>query len=86
MYVFKAFWLRGGQTIHFRFYFSKLKPYLSHTLVASEQIAMCFSVENKSLAIESWVWRNIGMHIVPSPCGLCVLSLLSRRFRVGVSN
>ena len=46
MYVFKAFCtrkerkLRDGQTIHFRFYLSELKSYLSHTYtvcVGSEQ-------------------------------------------------
>ena len=43
-------------------------------MVAGKQIATCFSVKKKilgsqSAAIESWVWRNIGMNIVPSPCG-----------------
>ena len=58
MYMFKTFCtrkerkLRGEQTIHFRFYLSKLKPYLSpylvlSALVAGEQITTCFSVKKK---------------------------------------
>ena len=72
--------------IHFRFYLSKLKPYLSHTEgVGSERTnSHVFFCEKKMLsgsqsaAIESWVWHNIGMHVVPSPCGyyLCCFNYL----------
>ena len=56
MNLFKAFCTRkerGGQTIHFRFYHSKLNSYMSHilvqsALVAGEQIAMCFSVKKNA--------------------------------------
>ena len=82
--MFKAFCtrkegkLRGGQTIHFRFYLSKLKSYfpiLSAQCVGSGGTnSHVFFGENKMLgsqsaAIELRVWRNIGMHIVPTPCG-----------------
>ena len=56
----------------FRFYLSKFVSFLElSAMVTRKQIATCFSVKKKKLgsqsaAIESRVWRNIGMHIVPN--------------------
>ena len=82
MYVFKAFWLRGGQTIRFRFYLSKLNltcPILSTECVGSGRTNshVFFGEKKNAWPLNHGFGVTLACTLFPVPVGsICVVLMI----------